>query len=70
MLNDKIEITYEDIMQMGHEEYCYVDIRNDESVGYGVLPGAIHIPEGQLEERMGEIPKDKKIIRFVKRMLI
>lgn len=64
MLNDKIEITYEEIVKMGQEEYCYVDIRNDESVGYGVLPGAIHVPEGQLKERMEEIPKDKKVILY------
>ena len=64
MLNDKIEITYEEIVKMGQEEYCYVDIRNEESVGYGVLPGAIHVPEGQLKERMEEIPKDKKVILY------
>ena len=64
MLNKNIEVNYEDIMSMEEDSYCYLDIRNESSVGYGMLPGAIHIPEEQLLDRISEIPRDKKVILY------
>ncbi|GMB08750.1 rhodanese-related sulfurtransferase [Thermolongibacillus altinsuensis] len=35
-----------------------IDVREDEEVALGKIPGARHIPLGQLAERMNEIEKD------------
>ena len=40
----------------------FVDVREDEEVAEGVIPGALHIPLHELEERVTEIPAGKKII--------
>ena len=40
-----------------------LDVREDsELVETGTVKGAIHIPLGQLEARLGELPKDKVIL--------
>ena len=40
-----------------------LDVREDsELVETGTVKGAIHIPLGQLETRLGELPKDKVIL--------
>ncbi|MDY0396156.1 rhodanese-like domain-containing protein [Virgibacillus halophilus] len=36
-----------------------VDVREDEEVAEGKIPGAKHIPLGELSERQGELDKDK-----------
>ncbi|MCZ8520260.1 MULTISPECIES: rhodanese-like domain-containing protein [Paenibacillus] len=39
------------------EKLDIVDVREDEEVASGMIPGAIHIPLMTLPERMGEIPQ-------------
>jgi hydroxyacylglutathione hydrolase len=39
-----------------------VDVRNESEWAAGHLPGALHIPLGHLEERRGEIPRDRPIV--------
>lgn len=34
-----------------------IDVREDEEVAQGVIPGAKHIPLGELDERLSEIDK-------------
>ena len=34
-----------------------VDVREDEEVAEGMIPGAIHIPLGQLSARAGELDR-------------
>lgn len=44
-------------------EVVVLDVREDaELVETGTVKGAIHIPLGQLEARLGELPKDKVIL--------
>jgi tRNA(Ile)-lysidine synthase TilS/MesJ/rhodanese-related sulfurtransferase len=52
---------------MPAQEYCYVDIRDEQSVAYGKIPGALHIPRDEMEDRMAELPKDKKIVLYCTR---
>src|SRR3954454_13172671 len=41
----------------------FLDVREpDEIQNLGSLPGYVNIPLGQLESRLGELPKDKPII--------
>lgn len=44
------------------EQLSIVDVREDEEVAEGMLPGAIHIPLGQLPDRLNEIPQTEEII--------
>lgn len=44
------------------EQLTIVDVREDEEVAEGMLPGAIHIPLGQLPDRLSEIPQAEEII--------
>jgi len=39
-----------------------IDVREDEEVAQGMIPGAIHLPMGQIPGRMGEIPQDGEVI--------
>ena len=34
-----------------------IDVREDEEVAAGIVPGAIHIPLGEIPERMAELDK-------------
>ena len=41
-----------------------IDVREDYEVESGSMPGAIHIPLGELEARMPDIPKDVRLVFF------
>lgn len=41
-----------------------VDVRPVEEFDAGHLPGAISIPVGELEDRMGELPTDKDVVAY------
>ncbi len=41
-----------------------IDVREDYEVESGSIPGAIHIPLGQLEDRMSDIPRDVRLVFF------
>jgi len=45
------------------EEFVLVDVRESNEIEeYGTLPNYIHIPLGQIAERMSEVPRDKRIV--------
>ncbi|MDN7241207.1 rhodanese-like domain-containing protein [Planococcus sp. N028] len=37
-----------------------IDVREAEEVAYGMIPGAVHIPLGQLPEQFDELDKSKE----------
>ncbi|WP_434995114.1 rhodanese-like domain-containing protein [Arthrobacter sp. Ld5] len=39
-----------------------LDVREDFEVASGVIPGALHIPMGQLRSRLSELEKDTPVI--------
>ena len=39
-----------------------IDVREDDEVAEGIIPGAIHIPLGSVETRMNELDKSKEYI--------
>ena len=42
-----------------------VDIRETKEIAQGgAIPGAIHIPMGQIEKRMSELPKNADIVFY------
>lgn len=44
------------------EKPIMIDVREDEEVAYGMIEGAIHIPMGQIPDRLDEIPSDREVI--------
>lgn len=45
-------------------EVLMIDVREDYEVESGSIPGSIHIPVGELEARMPDIPKDVRLVFF------
>jgi rhodanese-related sulfurtransferase len=43
-----------------------LDVRSEEEVGTGVIPGSLLIPADQVLERLSEIPQNEKIIIYCK----
>ncbi|WP_199617758.1 rhodanese-like domain-containing protein [Paenibacillus alkalitolerans] len=39
-----------------------VDVREDEEVAAGMIPGAKHVVLGELPERYGEIPREGEVV--------
>ena len=47
------------------EEFLLIDVREDEELGRdGAIAGAIHIPMGELDARMKDIPKDIPLVFY------
>ena len=46
------------------ETILLIDVREDDEVVSGSIPGSIHIPLGQLEARMQDIPKNVQLVFF------
>ncbi|HSD66949.1 MAG TPA: rhodanese-like domain-containing protein [Vicinamibacteria bacterium] len=44
------------------EKVLVIDVRTDEEVGTGSIPGAVHVPMDQLEARMRDVPKDVQLV--------
>ena len=44
------------------EKVLVIDVRTDEEVKTGSIPGAIHIPMEQLEARMKDVPRDVQLV--------
>lgn len=45
--------------QAERDQYLHVDVRTDEEYNSGHIPGAIHIPHDQMEERYRELIENK-----------
>ena len=62
-----IEITWEELQSRDLDRYILVDTRGDEAVNYGMIPGAIAIPECELVDKMAAAAGDKKVILYCSR---
>ena len=62
-----IEITWEELQSRDLDRYILVDTRGDEAVNYGMIPGAIAIPECELIDRLAAAAGDKKVILYCSR---
>lgn len=63
-VGEEMRVSADDIDRMLREgKTVLLDVREPKELEeYGTLEGAIHIPLGQLEKRLGELPKDKLIL--------
>ena len=62
-----IEITWEELQYRDLDRYILVDTRGDEAVNYGMIPGAIAIPECELVDKLAAAAGDKKVILYCSR---
>jgi rhodanese-related sulfurtransferase len=48
------------------EQFTFLDTRNPQAWGEAEtkLPGAIRVPAGELEQHLGEIPRDRAAITY------
>lgn len=55
------EITTKKLVEKikSNEKLNVIDVREDDEVAQGKIPGAKHIPLGEIPERLDEIDKDK-----------
>lgn len=67
---DSRTITVEEMKAMPENEYILLDIRSSISYQHGYIPGAINIELESLEERMDELPRDRKIIVYCMKGII
>lgn len=44
------------------EQLYLIDVREADEVAHGKIPGAVHIPLGEIQMRLGELEKDKEYI--------
>ena len=54
-------VEVQELLESG-EQLNLVDVREDDEVAEGIIPGAIHIPLGEVAERVGELDKSKPYI--------
>ena len=62
-----IEITWEELQSRDLDRYILVDTRGDEAVNYGMIPGAIAIPECELVDKLAAAAGYKKVILYCSR---
>ncbi len=62
--NTKYEITIEELFKYDKDSVTIVDVRDEEALSYGMIPGAISIPEPQFKDRINEIDKNKKVVVY------
>ncbi|MCA9724267.1 MAG: rhodanese-like domain-containing protein, partial [Kurthia sp.] len=50
-------ITTDEVLALldANEDLHIIDVREDEEVANGIIPGAVHIPLGQIPERFEEL---------------
>ena len=52
------------ISRLRHGLVMVLDVRPEDEFALGHLPGALNIPLGKLEQRLGELPADREIIAY------
>ncbi len=50
------------ILDADGENSIVVDVRRDDEWATGHITGAVHIPIDDLPDRIGEVPRDKKVL--------
>ena len=54
--------SFERILKENPAQIAIIDVRDEKDVKKGTFPGAINIPVGDIEKKIGELPKDKPIV--------
>lgn len=63
-MTDKTEITLEELADLPEGARLLIDTRDEISMGYGTIPGAVHIPDLAEQAERGTLPKDRQLVLF------
>ncbi len=55
-------ITWKELRDMPEDEKFILDVRTPDEYGLGTISGAYNIPQPEVRSRLGEIPRDRKIV--------
>jgi rhodanese-related sulfurtransferase len=58
------EVTREEARRLVEEGAQLVDVRADHEWEAGRIPGAVHVPLAELDERTGEIDQDRPVVLY------
>ena len=65
------EVSISELERMDESSFLLIDTRSADNVRYGMIPGAIHIPEAELIENAAhcarELPGDRTLIVYCQR---
>lgn len=63
-MNEIPQITPQELRERiaSGEELVLIDVREDDEVAFGMIPGAQHIPMGLIPQQTDELPADTEII--------
>lgn len=65
ILRGDVEVAaWDEVPPLQQEGALVLDVRTAAEVGQGMIPGAVHIPLDNLRERLGELPRDRKIVVY------
>lgn len=54
--------SFKRIIKENPSQIAIVDVRDDREFKKGSFPGAINMPVGDVEKKMGDLPKDKPVV--------
>ena len=63
-MTKKTEITLEELADLPEGKRLLIDTRDEISMGYGTIPGAVHFPDLLDQAEKGTLPKDCRLILF------
>jgi NADPH-dependent 2,4-dienoyl-CoA reductase/sulfur reductase-like enzyme/peroxiredoxin family protein/TusA-related sulfurtransferase/rhodanese-related sulfurtransferase len=55
-------ITWKELRDLPEEERFILDVRTTDEFGLGTISGAYNIPQPEVRSRLGEIPRDRKVV--------
>jgi len=62
-LTPEVDVTVQEAQRLWeNKEAVLIDVRTPAEYRGGHIPGVVNIPLDELEKRMGEVPKDKKVV--------
>ncbi len=63
-MSDRISRDELQALEAGSRPPAIIDVRDRDEYVAGHLPGAIHIPAGELPRRLAEIPRGRPVVTY------
>jgi Predicted ATPase of the PP-loop superfamily implicated in cell cycle control len=64
VLREETEITLEELADLPEGARLLIDIRDETSMAYGTIPGAVHFPDLREQAEKGTLPADRTLVLF------
>ena len=61
------DIKYKELLSMPEQSYRLIDIRDEASMSYGMIPGAEWLPTETIEQNLDAADKEKKLVLYCTR---